>query len=127
MTGSEIMNIALDLCGLKSTSGTNVTDTADLQSRTLALLNTLLAENSILDCRIRKTEHELLQITALNNELGCSDIVAKSVLPYGLASLYMLGEDDILASNLNKLYNDARKTALTFGKAKILPITEVYE
>lgn len=127
MTGNEILNIALDLCGLRSDTGTNVADTADLNSRALALINILLSENSILDCRIRKVEHTVLQVTTLAENLECSDIVAKSVIPYGLASLFMLGEDDTLAANFNKLYNDARRNALTFGKAKSMPITEVYE
>lgn len=126
MTGQELFEKALDICGLRATEADLPTDIADLQQRALPLINLVLAENSILDARIRKTEHSLISIAQLSDEIQISDITANLVLPFGLARLFMLGEDDGLAGDINKLYIQGQKTALTFGKAKAREITEVY-
>lgn len=118
--------MALDLCGLTKEDREPANDTTDLQTRGLTLLNITLAECSSLDCRIRKTEHEVLTAETMVDRLKCSDIVAKSVLPYGLARLFMIGEDDNMAADFNKLYISAQENALAFGKAKIHEIKEVY-
>ncbi len=127
MTGQEIFEIALDLCGLRKTDSSIPNDVADLRQRALTLLNTTLSEISVLDSRIKKTEHKVLMIRNLEDEVLCSDILAHSVIPFGLARLMMLGEDDALAADLNKLYIDAREIALGFGKAKVHSIREVYK
>lgn len=126
MTGKQLFEISLDLLGLKNENGDIPSDTDDLGSRALALINILLAENSILDSRIKRQEHTVRTLVSLDTELGVSDIVASTVLPYGLAALLMLGEDDGLADSMQRLYNEARINALKFGKAKAEPITEVY-
>lgn len=126
MTGNQLFESAVDLCGLRSSMYDVPTDILDLSLRALSLINLLLSENSSLDCRIRKCDHTLLQILSLEEELPCSDIVASTVLPYGLARLFMLGEDDALANEMERLYNEAKVTALKFGKAKRRAITEVY-
>ena len=126
MTGKKLYQMALDLCGLRRDDGEFVSDTKDLEMRSVMLINILLGENASLDCRIRKTEHEVRSIMSLDENIDVSDIVANSVLPYGLARLFMLGEDDNLAANFNKLYVDGQKNALKFGKASVLEITEVY-
>ncbi len=127
MTGTQLVNSAYSLLGLINSQGAPSIDTDDLQTRALALINLLLAENSELDCRIRRIEHSVCTLDTLDSVIDMSDIVTESVLPYGLASLFMLGEDDGLASELGRAYSEARKSALRFGKAKISPITEVYE
>ena len=126
MTGYEVLIMALDLCGLTKEDREPANDTTDLQTRSLTLLNITLAECSSLDCRIRKTEHEVLKAETMVDKLKCSDIVAKSVLPYGLARLLMIGEDDNMAADFNKLYISAQENALAFGKAKSHEIKEVY-
>lgn len=126
MTGQNLFDKAIDLCGLNSSLYDAPTDISDLAQRSPELINILLAENSILDCRIRKTQHELLKIGDLTEELPCSEIVASLVLPYGLARLFMIGEDDLLAETMEKLYENGKINALKFGKAKHLPIKEVY-
>lgn len=126
MTGLEVFNMALDLCGLRKDDRNLPSDTADLQARALNLLNITLAEVSALDCRIRKAKHEVLTVETVLDKLGCSDVIANSVLPYGLARLMMLGEDDSLAADFNKLYITAQKDALKFGNAKTHSIEEVY-
>lgn len=127
MTGSELFIKALDICGLRQGEFDLPTDTNDLQKRALSLINIILAENSILDSKIRKTEHKVIGISSLEDNIDCSQIVAEAVLPYGLAKLLMLGDDDNLAESFGKIYEAGKKNALTFGKAKAGSILEVYE
>lgn len=127
MTGKELFDIALDLCGLRKADGNLPNDTDDLQQRAISLINLVLAENAEIDCRIRRIEHRTSVINSLEDRLDCCDIVASSVLPYGLARLFLLGEDDALASNFHNLYIDSRNRAVRFGKARIEAITGVYE
>lgn len=127
MTGQELFMKALDICGLRRGEFDLPTDIDDLQTRALSLINAVLAENSILDSKIRKTEHTVLNITAMEEQIDCSQIVAEAVLPYGLARLFMYGDDDALADILTRIYEEAKKNALTFGKARTESIAEVYE
>lgn len=126
MTGQEIFESALDLCGLRRSDSKIPLDVEDLQQRAITLLNITLSEISILDSKIKKDEHKILNIKRLEDEVNCSDIIAFGVLPYGLARLMMIGEDDQLAADMNKLYLEMREQAIRFGKAISHSITEVY-
>ncbi len=125
MTGRELFIFAMDLCGLLDQGGV-CKDTSDLEQRALSMINILLAENAISDCKIRKIEHTVPRLHSLDDLIDCCDIICYSVLPYGLARLLMLGEDDDLASDMDKLYGRAREKAESFGRAKRHSITEVY-
>ncbi len=127
MTGQELFIYAMDLCGLMREDSAIPSDAADLQQRAVSLINIVIAENAILDSRIRKIEHSVARITELTDRIDCCDIIAYSVLPYGLARLMMLGDDDALAADMNKLYIEARSNAISYGKAVTEQITGVYE
>ena len=127
MTGKQLFEISLDLLALRSQGAELPCDTDDLSARALSLINVALAENSALDCRIRKTEHTVKSIDSLADEIDCGNIVLFCVLPYALARLLVIGEDDSLAATMNGLYEEAKRNALKFGKAKAEPITEVYK
>ncbi len=127
MTGQELFECAVHICGLGSENGGMPTDVKDLQARALPLINLVLAENSILDCRIRKCEHKILTLRNLSDEMVCSEPVARTVLPYGLAMLFMLGEDDALAAEFGRLYARNQETARSFGAARVTSIREVYK
>ncbi len=126
MTGNQLFSSALDICGLRKADGGFPTDIGDLTQRAPALINLLLAENSSLDARIRKEEHIVRSIQNLDQELEVTDAVAFFVLPYGLARLLMLGEDDEFALQMGAIYAEQQQKALAFGKAKIHSISEVY-
>jgi hypothetical protein len=126
MTGNDLMKIAFDLCGFTQADGTVPSDTEDLKMRAVSLINIVIAENAELDCRLRRTEHSVKPITSLEDFIDCTEIISQSVLPYGLARLFVIGEDDELASGFLRLYNDARNRAKTFGKARMTLIKEVY-
>lgn len=127
MTGQDIFITALDLCGLLKENAELPSDVADLKQRAVSLLNIIIAENAVLDGRIKRVEHKVSKINKLEDTVDCCDILCSSVLPYGLARLMMIGEDDALAADFNKLYSEARLNAILFGKAVTKPITEVYE
>jgi len=127
MTGNKLFELSLDLLGLRNNQAFLPSDTSDLSLRALSLINILLAENAQLDCHIRKVENQVDSINSLDDEIICSDIVLTSVLPYGLARLLSLGEDDALAADMNRLYADARERAWNFNKARVEQITEVYK
>lgn len=127
MTGQEIFVYALDLCGLVKENSEIPSDAADLKQRAVSLLNIVIAENAVIDGRIKKAEHKVAKISSLEDTVDCCDIICSSVLPYGLARLMMLGEDDRLAADFNKLYSEARLNAISFGKAASGAITGVYE
>lgn len=126
MTGNDLIKIAFDLCGFTESDGTVKSDTNDLKARALSLINIVIAENAELDCSLRRTEHSVNPIISLDDLIDCTDIVAQSVLPYGLARLFALGEDDSLANAFTRLYNESREKAIRFGKARRNAIEEVY-
>lgn len=126
MTANELFISALDLCGLRREDGGLPADISDLSQRALSLINLLLAENSSLDSRIKKEEHTVAAVTDMSDTLEVTDIVAFSVLPYGLARLLMLGEDDELATQMGAIYAEQQKKALCFGKPDVHQISEVY-
>lgn len=127
MTGQELFEKALDLCGLHKNEYDLPADTQDLKSRAVNLINILLSENASLDCRIKRTEHTVKSINSLEESLDFTEIVENAVLPYGLARLFLMGEDDVLANQMALFYENGKKTALSFGKAKHEEITEVYK
>lgn len=126
MTGQELFEKAIHLCGLGSPETDIPTDVKDLEIRAVALINALLAENSILDCKIRKCTHRVYSINALSDSVICSEILAQSVLPYGLARLFLMGEDSESAAELGKIYTQNRENAIRFGNSVRHEITEVY-
>ncbi len=127
MTGNDLFARAINLCGLGSPQAEVPADTEDLKLRAPDLINLLLAENCILDCKIRKCRHKAEQISDLNDHITCSEIIAYSVLPYGLARLFMVGEDDAFAAEMQRIYEANRENAIKFGNAVVHPITEVYK
>ena len=126
MTGKELMLYSMDLCGLLDENGEACNDTKDLQQRALSLINITLAENGILDCNIRKIKHSIPRIHRLDDPIDCSDVICYRVLPYGVARLMMLGEDDALAADFGRLYSQGQESAARFGKAVTHQIKEVY-
>ena len=127
MTGTELLNAALDIIGLRDHDGSLPEDTADLSQRALGLINILLAENAILNARIERSAIEPICIRTLGETIAISPLLSESVLPYGLAMLFMLGEDNTLAKSYESLYTSARISALKAGKSIPHAITEVYK
>ncbi len=126
MTGNELLNLALDICGLRKEDGQIPEDVSDLKQRALAAINIVLAENAVTDCRIRKCEHKVASLSSLDDTIDCSAVIASSVLPYGVARLLMLNEDEAFARALGSVYESAQSSSLKFGRARVQSIEEVY-
>ncbi len=126
MTGNELYLIALDLLSLRGENGENACDTVDLKVRALNLINILLTETACLSTEFDNKRHEIMYIDDLSDILPCEPFVARAILPYGLASLLALGEDDAVSERMARLYNDAKTSLRNFKKAKRHEITEVY-
>ena len=126
MTGKDIFDMALDLLGLRKEDGSYSEDTGDLYQRSLWLINILLAENSWIDYRIRLKEPDLIRIADMEEVIDCHPHILMSVIPYGLASLFLYGENTPIAREMNSRYEKARTEALKAGRAKAEAIREVY-
>ena len=92
----------------------------------ITLINILLGEISVIDCRIKREPATISRVGAFTDRLPTCDIISSSVLPYGLAALLTLGEDDNVYLALLDRYNKQKASALTLGRAKAEPINEVY-
>ena len=66
------------------------------------------------------------RITTLSDSLGIDDVLAQSVLPYGLASQLMLSDDPSQASNFEALYQERLSEARQNLPAQIMEIVDVY-
>lgn len=103
MTGKELYELALELLACKNADGTHNEDCKDYMSRSVGLINILLAENIWLDRILRRDKSVLpVYINSLDDALRCNSSMARAVLPYGLAALLVADED----SNAYKLMTD---------------------
>ena len=66
------------------------------------------------------------RITTLSDSLGIDDVLAQSVLPYGLASQLMLSDDPSQAANFEALYQERLSEARQNLPAQIMEIVDVY-
>ena len=66
------------------------------------------------------------RITTLSDTLGIDDVLAQSVLPYGLASQLMLSDDPSQASNFESVFQERLAEARRQLPAEIAPIEDVY-
>lgn len=65
-------------------------------------------------------------ITELSGELGIDDVLAQSVLPYGLASQLMLTDDPSQAANFEAVFQERLAEAKRQQPAEIQEIEDVY-
>lgn len=66
------------------------------------------------------------RITTLSDTLGIDDVLAQSVLPYGLASQLMLSDDPSQAINFEAIYQERLTEAQRRLPAVIMEIEDVY-
>ncbi len=66
------------------------------------------------------------RITTLSDTLGIDDVLAQSVLPYGLASQLMLSDDPSQAANFESVFQERLAEARRQLPAEIAPIEDVY-
>lgn len=125
MTVRELTDAAYAVIGLYEGASIK-SDLSDYEARAITLINILLGEISVIDCRIKREPATISRVEAFTDTLPTCDIISSSVLPYGLAALLTLGEDDNVYLALLDRYNKQKASALTLGRAKAEPINEVY-
>ncbi len=131
-TAKEILSAAIGLINSAETS-TGRTDTAaneDYKARTLLILNVLRGEvfpysstygqpdgNARLVCG---------RIPDFDSDIGLDDIIAQTILPYGLAAQLLLGEDPAAASFFQQRYEELIARLGSGVPRSFEPIEDVY-
>lgn len=127
MTGEKLFEIALDLLNLRKTNGELPENCNDMRTRATNIINICLAECAPLNNLLQnRTDNAFLDITGLSETIPCDEILAVSVLPFGVAAYLCCDEDPVLSRLMENRYRTAYRNIQRASKAKIRPVTEVY-
>ena len=113
-TGTDIFDKAITLMGEMSDSGeTDWSDTEEYKNRALNILNILRGEvyqySDTYNTQKKKTPGKrpvCPAMESLDEEIGIDDVLAQTVLPYGLAAHLLLDENDNMASFFQQRYQE---------------------
>lgn len=113
-TGINIFNSAITMMDEMSDTGkTDWTDTTEYKNRALNILNTLRGEvyqySDTYNTQKKKYPGRrpvCPLMESLDDEIGIDDVLAQTVLPYGLAAHLMLGENDAMAAFFQQRYEE---------------------
>ena len=110
-TAQDIFDKAIMLMGEQSDTGlTDWADTAEYKLRVLGILNVLRGECYKYSDTYAPTTHGkrpvCTVITALTDIVGIDDVIAQTVMPYGLAAHLMLDEDTTAAGFFQQRYEE---------------------
>lgn len=107
MTGKEIYDLAAELLACKNADGSDNADCNDYVSRAPGLINILLAETLWLDRLLRQDKSVMpVYIRSVDDAVRCNGVLARSVLPYGLAALLAMEEDVQMYDRLHSRYRE---------------------
>lgn len=126
MTGTKILETALDILNLRTSDGILPDNCADMKTRAVNIINICLAECACLNALICKTEEHIPTLQSLDEQVDFSPLLLNSVIPFGVASYLCIDEDPVLANSLWEKYRVAYKNAQRNSRGVIHPITEVY-
>jgi hypothetical protein len=121
ITGTVVFNSAMVLAD-------SLDDTTDYTARALFIINMLGQElYQYSDTKdVTSGKRPLFTpIAELTDELDLDDGLAIGVLPYGLAALLLVGEDDIKADFFQQLYEEKKREARNVPQ-EFEPIEDVY-
>lgn len=117
-TGQRVFDLAMGLMGAVDSAGlTDTADTADYKNRTLLVLNVLRGElypfsdtyTSILDVNSVAIDGRRpfnAVIADFTTAIDLDDVIAQSVMPYGLAAHLLLDEDPATANFFQQRYEE---------------------
>lgn len=98
----------------ESTGETKTADTKEYRLRTLSILNILRNElypySDTYEPSIGRKRPVCQMIATFEEDIGLDDVLAQSILPYGLAAHLLIGENDALASFFNQRYTELINT-----------------
>lgn len=116
-TGQDIFDKAITLMGEMSDSGeSDWADTQEYKNRALNILNTLRGEvyqySDTYNSGSKKYPGKrpvCPALESLDDEIGIDDVLAQTVMPYGLAAHLLLDENDNMASFFQQRYEELLK------------------
>lgn len=133
-TGQTIFDYAITLMAEMSDSGeTDWSDTQEYKNRALNILNTL--RNEVYQYSdTYKTQKKNYPgrrpvcplMESLDDEIGIDDVLAQTVLPYGLAAHLMLDENDNMAQFFQQRYEELLRKLGANIPGEWESITDVY-
>lgn len=132
-TGKDIFDKAITLMGeLDDNGNTDHADTKEYKHRALNILNMLRGEVYQYSDTYNHPEAESGRrpvcpaMDVLEDEIGIDDVLAETVLPYGLAAHLLLDENDAMAAFFQQRYEELlRKLGVKIPSAWEA-ITDVY-
>jgi hypothetical protein len=117
MTALDVFNYAMTLMDEVEDNGTiNAGNTAGYKAKTPRLLTMLQQEVARIEGKTATV------LTSINDNLVVSDYSAINVLPWGLASLLVIEENEITAPFFNSKYEEMKRTI----PVTAVEITDVY-
>lgn len=110
-TAQEVFDAAMGLMGEveTSTGDTDTADTAQYKAKTLFILNVLLGEVYPYSDTYKASGGKRPACAAVTDFAGAvpvDDVIARTILPYGLASELLLEEDPALASYFRQRFDE---------------------
>ena len=132
-TGKDIFDKAITLMGEMDENGnTDYADTQEYKNRALNILNTLRGEvyqysDTYNDPEAERGRRPVCPVLeSLNDEIGIDDVLAQTVLPYGLAAHLLLDENDAMAAFFQQRYEELLKRLGSKSPASWESIKDVY-
>ena len=114
----------------ESSGATVTTDTNEYKLRTVPILNVLRGElypySDNYPDSTDGTRPVCPELTALTDLIGLDDVIAQTILPYGLAAHLMLGENDQIASFFLQRYQELKMTLASQRPATWEDIEQYY-
>lgn len=132
-TGKDIFDKAITLMGEMDDNGkTDYADTKEYKNRALNILNTLRGEvyqysDTYNDPEAERGRRPVCPVLeSLDDKIGIDDVLAQTVLPYGLAAHLLLDENDAMAAFFQQRYEELLKKLGAKIPASWESITDVY-
>lgn len=125
MKAKNILDLSLDLIGLRNTDGTVPASCDDLKQRAPALLTILATDYKGIDSRATGKKTKIQTISSLEDDVALSTELCTTVIAYLLSALLIEDEDQALAATFRHIAENAL-TRFGHSKAKVHEIKEVY-
>lgn len=133
-TGQNIFDAAITLMGEMDEQGnTDWADTVEYKNRALNILNTLRGEVYQYSDTYKTQKKNFPGrrpvcpiMESLDDEIGIDDVLAQTVLPYGLAAHLLLDENDNMAAFFNQRYEELLRKLGSNIPGEWESITNVY-
>lgn len=131
-TAQKVFDYAMQIIDSvnESTGGSDIEDNSVYKLRAVGLINILAGKlypySDNYTVLVAGTRPIFPAVAALTDVVQLDDYICTSVLPYGLASRLVMGEDQVLANVCEQLFEDALADLKLGVPAESEAITDVY-